>query len=295
MSGSWWVIANPYSGREGEVAGRARAALSALEIDFELMESANPAHLAELVRAGLDAGATQFAGVGGDGTAHLIVNALMAAGPAEPPTLAILPAGSGSDFIRTFALPRTLEAAARHLISDSLYPCDVAKLSGFFGDRYVLNAANVGVGAASLRPSERLPRRLGAIRYSIGFWLALARFPPRHVRITAGARSYAGPAINVVAANGQYFGGGMNIAPNATVMDGKFDLQVFHGPRRLAFSVMPRIIRGTHVGHAAMTRFVTPAFELECESDWPVEADGEILGAGSVRGEMIPGALRFKI
>ncbi len=295
MSGLWWVIANPYSGQRGEVVSRARAALRSRAIEFELHESENAAHVARLVHEGLAAGATQFAGVGGDGTAHLIVNALMAEPPDEPPTLAILPAGSGSDFIRTFALPRTVEGAVDHLTTDAVYPCDVGKLSGPFGERYFLNSANFGVAAASVGVTNRLPRRLGSVRYTVGFWLTLARFPTRRVRVTAGRRTYEGPAINVVAANGQYFGGGMNIAPNATVMDGKFDLQVFHGPRRLAFSVMPRVIRGTHVRHRAVSRFVTDTFHLECERQWPIEADGELLGRGAVTGEVIPGALRFKI
>jgi YegS/Rv2252/BmrU family lipid kinase len=295
VSGGWWVIANPYSGKRGEVAARARNALSSQAIEFELHESESAAHVAHLVRDGLAAGATRFAGVGGDGTAHLIVNALMSEPADDIPTLAILPAGSGSDFIRTFALPRTIEAAAAHLATDAVYPCDVGKLSGSFGDRYFLNAANVGVAAASVGATNRLPRRLGSLRYTVGFWLSLARFPTQQVRVTAGRRSYEGPAINVVAANGQYFGGGMNVAPNATVMDGKFDLQVFHGPRRQAFSVMPRVIRGTHVRHRAVSRFVTETFEFECERQWPIEADGELLGNGSVKGEIVPGALRFKI
>lgn len=295
MSGAWWVIANPYSGKRGEVTARARAALESESIEFELRESRDAAHVADLVSEGLASGATQFAGVGGDGTAHLIVNSLMAARPSEPPTLAILPAGSGSDFIRTFALPRTIEGAVAHLATDAVYPTDVGKLSGSFGERYFLNAANVGVAAASVGATNRLPRRLGSVRYSVGFWVTLARFPTRQVRVTAGKRSYEGPAINVVAANGQYFGGGMNVAPNATVMDGKFDLQVFHGPRRLAFSVMPRVIRGTHVRHKAVSRFVAETFEIECEREWPVEADGELLGNGAVKGEIMPGALRFKI
>lgn len=295
MSASWWVIANPYSGKRGEVAARARAALESQSIEFKLHESKNAAHVARLVREGLAAGATRFAGVGGDGTAHLIVNALMADAADVTPTLAILPAGSGSDFIRTFALPRTIERAVAHLVTDAVYPCDVGKLSGAFGERYFLNAANVGVAAASVGTTNRLPRRLGSLRYTIGFWMSLARFPTQQVRVTAGRRSYEGPAINVVAANGQYFGGGMNVAPNATVMDGKFDLQVFHGPRRLAFSVMPRVIRGTHLRHRAVTRFVTESFEFECERHWPIEADGELLGNGPVKGEIVPGALHFKI
>jgi diacylglycerol kinase family enzyme len=78
-------------------------------------------------------------------------------------------------------------------------------------------------------------------------------------------------------------------------MDGMFDIQVFKGPRRLAFSVMPRVIRGTHVRHSAVQRFVSSSFSLECEPEWPVEADGEMIGTGQVTGTMIPGALRFKI
>jgi len=295
VSGAWWVIANPYSGKKGEVAARARAALRANGLEFELNESSGSEHLAELVAAGIAAGYRRFAGVGGDGTAHLIVNALMEARPAETPTLAILPAGSGSDFIRTFALPRRLEDAARHLKTDTVYPCDVGVLRGSFGTRYFLNVADIGVAAAAVKMTERLPRWLGGIRYGAGFWLTLARFPNREIRLTAGKRSYEGPAINVVAANGQFFGGGMNVAPNATVMDGMLDVQVFKGPRRLAFSVMPRVIRGTHVRHPNVKHFVTEAFRVECEPTWPVEADGELLGNGPVDGSIVGGALHFKI
>lgn len=295
MSGHWWVIANPYSGKKGEVANRATAALRAKSVSFDLFESQSPEHVADLVAEGVAKGATHFAGVGGDGTAHLIVNALMAHRRAATPTLAILPAGSGSDFVRTFALPRRIEDAAAHLTTDTVYPCDVGRLSGGFGERYFLNVADIGVAAASVKVTDRLPRFMGAARYAAGFWLTLAGFPTKPVRLSAGKRSYEGTAINVVIANGQYFGGGMNVAPNATVMDGMFDIQVFAGPRRLAFSVMPKVIRGTHVHHKAVKRFVAPSFTLECDSEWPIEADGELLGTGSIAGEIVPAALNFKI
>ena len=233
--------------------------------------------------------------MGGDGTANLIVNALMAHRTEVTPTLAILPAGSGSDFVRTFALPRRIEEAAAHLTTDTVYPCDVGRLSGAFGERYFLNVADIGVAAASVRMTERLPRFMGGARYAVGFWLTLAGFPTKNVKLSAGKRSYEGTAINVVIANGQYFGGGMNVAPNATVMDGMFDIQVFAGPRRLAFSVMPKVIRGTHIQHKAVKRFVAASFTLECEPEWPVEADGELLGHGPITGEIVPQALDFKI
>jgi YegS/Rv2252/BmrU family lipid kinase len=292
---TWWVIVNPWAGRKGEIESRAKAALGAAGVPHELRVSGSAKHVAELVAEGRRIGATDFAVVGGDGTANLVVNALLRPGGEPRPTVAILPAGSGSDFIRTFALPKDLESAAQRLVNAERYRCDVGLLEGRFGSRYFLNVADIGVAAASVTVAERLPRWLGGVRYGAGFWLKLARFPAREIVLEAEGRSFSGTAINVVAANGQFFGGGMNIAPRAAVMDGLFDLQVFTGPRRQAFSVMPKVIRGTHLGHKGVRRFSAGSFTLQCEPGWPVEADGDLIGHGGVAGRMIQGAIDFVI
>ncbi len=292
---TWWVMVNPAAGKAGEVERRTAAALDARNLDYELRVSRSEAHVAELVAEGRAAGASRFVSVGGDGTAYLVLNGLLARPWAEPPTLAILPAGSGSDFIRTFALPKKLEKAADHLVTDDVYRSDVGVLEGRFGTRYFLNVADIGVAAAAVRVTQRFPRFVGSAKYSIGFWLTLAGFPTKPVRLEAGGRSYEGDAINIVVANGQFFGGGMNIAPRATVMDGLFDIQVFKGPRRQAFTVMPRVIRGTHLHHSAVRRFESAEFTVSCPDDWPVEADGEMLGTGPISGRVMPGAIDFKI
>jgi YegS/Rv2252/BmrU family lipid kinase len=292
---TWWVIVNPWAGRTGEIESRTRSALRAATVDHELRVSRSAGHVAELVAEGRAAGAVRFVAVGGDGTLNLVLNAVLAEEMTPVPTLAILPAGSGSDFIRTFALPKDLESGARRLANPETYRCDVGVLQGSFGARYFLNVADVGVAAASVMVADRLPRRLGGIRYAVGFWLNLARFPAREIELEAGGRVYAGRAINVVAANGQFFGGGMNVAPRAALMDGLFDLQVFSGPRRQAFSVMPRVVRGTHLGHPGVTRIAASEFRLTCDPAWPVEADGELLGRGSCTGRVVPGAVDFVI
>jgi diacylglycerol kinase (ATP) len=292
---SWWVIVNPHAGRKGEVERRTHSALLDCAVEHSLRVASSAEDVADLVAEGRTAGATRFASVGGDGTAHVVLNALLAEPWDEPPTLAILPAGSGSDFIRTFALPNSLERSAGHLVSHDTYPTDVGVISGAFGRRYFLNVADVGVAAASVGIANRLPRFLGGARYGVGFWIKLARFPAAEIRLMAGARSYEGPAINVVVANGQFFGGGINIAPRATVMDGLLDVQVFTGPRRHAFSVMPRVVRGTHLHHKSVRRFEAASFELVCRDRWPVEADGEVLGQGPITGHVLPAAIKFKI
>ena len=291
----WWVLVNPSAGARGETESRACAALDAAGVSYTHVVTASPADLAAQVANGITAGATHFAAVGGDGTAHLVLNALMEHPWASPPTLAILPAGSGSDFIRTFALPKTMQEMAQRLVTDDRYRCDVGVIEGSFGTRHFLNAANVGVAAASVSVADRLPRRLGGARYAAGFWLKLARFGSVDIDLRAGTRTFTGKAISVVIANGQFFGGGMNVAPRAALMDGKLDIQVFVGPRRQAFSVMPRVVRGTHLGLPGVRRFEAPEFEIDVPEGWPVEADGEMLGSGSVKGRVLPAAIDFKL
>ena len=137
---------------------------------------------------------------------------------------------------------------------------------------------------------------LGGARYSIGVWPALATFRRAHVVIEGGRRPIDAEASLVVLANGQFFGGGMNIAPKASMADGDLDVQVFTGPKRNAVVLQPRVRRGTHLTHKAVRRLVASAVEVSIEREWEVEADGEYLGrATAVSAGTVPEALRLKI
>jgi diacylglycerol kinase (ATP) len=293
---SWWVIINPAAGKKQDLEARVEAGLTEAGVVFEMHESMRPEDVAEIVARGKQAGVRKFAGVGGDGTAHLVLNGLMRQEWERPPGLAILPAGSGSDFIRTFALPRTIEGAARHLATEDWYTTDVLRIDAGFGTVYALNAVELGVGAAAVTTALRMPRWVGEKRYAIAFWLALPRFGSAVVDVDVdGKRKISGRAIEVVIANGQFFGGGMNIAPRASAADGIADVQVFSGPRRKAFSVMPRVVRGMHLQHRNLRRTTGKDVIIHAPADWPVEADGERLGCGPVSVTVLPAAIEFKI
>ena len=292
---SWFVLANPEAGRGVGVAA-ARRALVERRIPHEFVVCASAAELRERVVDAVGAGVERFVAVGGDGTANLVVDALLGARPwSSPPTLAILPTGSGSDFVRTFGLPRSPAAAAAHLETDDHYRVDVGVVEGAFGRRHFLNALNAGVGARAAAVAARLPSRLGGLRYAVGFWLALPGFSPAEIEVVADGRRHRGEVLDVVVANGQFFGGGMNVAPRASLEDGRFDVQVFAGPRRRAFSIMPRVVRGHHLSLRGVRRFVAAEVELRVPASWPIEADGELLGRGPVRVGILPAALDFKI
>lgn len=292
---TWWVLLNPTAGRGRVTPERVVAALDAAGVRHRLVVSPSAEAVAALVDEAVVEGFRDLAVVGGDGTLHLVLNAVLGHRWDDPPTLGILPAGSGSDFARTFALPRDLEAAAAHLAGEGRYRCDVGRIDGAFGSRWFLNAANVGVAAAAARVAARLPAGLGPRRYQAAFWMVLPCFRPARVVVTTERSRTEGETMNVVLANGQFFGGGLNVAPRASAGDGRLDVQVFAGPRRRALSVMPRLLRGAHLGRPGVRRLVAARATVEVPDDWPVEADGETVGTGSVAVTVVPGAVDFKV
>ncbi|MBT8211509.1 MAG: YegS/Rv2252/BmrU family lipid kinase [Acidimicrobiia bacterium] len=291
----WCVVVNPSAGKPGTVTHRVRSALDTRDVPYQLSESVSGDDVARIVTSAAQAGSSRFVSVGGDGTANAVVDALMRLEWADPPTVGILPAGSGSDFIRTFGIGRDLEKAADHLVGDQVYRTDIAHLSGPWGDRYMLNVASAGLTAETVAVAEKMPARVGSIRYSVGLWPALARFRPGQVELTVGDRGFSGRALIVVAANGQFFGGGMNVAPRASLGDGLFEVVVFSGPKRQAFTLMPRVSRGLHMNHRAVKRLAGDSFTLRTSKPWPLEIDGELIGGSPIEGRMIKGAIDFKI
>lgn len=278
----WWVIGDKTA------AGRAGSALDARGIEHQVSVAASPEAFDGVVSEGVGASYSNFASIGGDGAANLVLNGLMKHEWATPPTMAILPTGDGGDFIRTFALPRDLEGAVGHLIDDQRYPTDVGLIEGAFGSRYFLNGASAGAWGRAIATASRLPDR-------VALWVALAGLSPAPVRAEVDGRTLEGDLVNVIVANGQFAGGGLNVAPRATVQDGVFDLQLFSGPRRSAAPVMARMARGAHLTHRSVRRTKGATIVVECPDSWPIEADGTIIGAGSFTVGMLQHAIDFKI
>jgi len=291
----WSIIINPYAGNRPPSYGDVESAVSKRGIDAMISVTTSVEELTATVNDQACSGVRSFVAVGGDGTAHHIVNAIMATGLAQADrfVLAIVATGSGSDFVRTFGHRPGLEAGLDRMVAPDLYPIDIGRLNARFGSRYFLNAANTGVAAAAAQCAEHLPKVLGPRRYTAGFWLELPRFPVRSISLECDRHRFEGEAISVVIANGQFFGGGMNVAPRATLIDGLFDVQVFRAPKRLAFTVMPRIIRGNHLTHTGVRRYTGASVSIGDSDEWPIEADGEYLGRGPVSMTILPAAIDF--
>lgn len=271
---------------------------SGLRVSGALTE--RPGHATDLARRARVEGRELVVAAGGDGTVHEVVNGLLAEGPGEGvPMLGLIPAGSGCDYARTFGVPSDIEGAVAGLVTEAAPRLvDVGQVDYQDGANrrscLFTNVAQAGIGAEVAARAGRLPSALGAARYAVAFALTL----PGHRSSTALAEMpgdrYEGPLTNLVVALGQYFGGGMRIAPTADPGDGLFDVQIQFGSKLDYTVALPKVFRGKHLPHPRVREKRVPKIDVASDPAERVEADGEILGTTPATFAVVPGALRLR-
>ena len=291
----WLVLVNPYAARGPRAKSRAGNALRERGIAADVLEVDGIAALRDTISLAASDGRNRFVAVGGDGTVNAVLNALMEHEWHEPPVLGVLPAGAGCDLMRTFGIGARMESAVDRLVGDTTYPVDVGVAIGEWGRRFFLNVASAGATAAAARAAFRLPGWLGTLRYVGGVVGSLPRFRRCGISLEAGGRRFVGESLAVVFANGQFFGGGFNIAPRASMVDRLLDIQVITARKREVGRLMPKARGGHHLSDPAIRRFVASEARLESAEPWPVETDGEPIGTTPVLLRVHAGRIRLKI
>ena len=275
--------------------------LTERELEYEVVRTEGRGHATLLTREALERDRRLIVAVGGDGTIHEVVNGLIADDKAVNPEtrLGVVGAGTGCDFIKTFGIPSSPSHAVVHLDGHESFPIDIGKITfsenGQEVVRYFANVAEAGLGARVVERAARLPRFLGPTVYFFAFWMTVARHRPAQVQVDLMTRTYKGPMNNMVIANGQFFGGGMKIAPKAAPTDGVLDFQIEHASKREAIAVMPKVYKGQHVPHPDILEAKRVQASIDSDPPLLIEADGEVLGYTPARFELLRDAIHLKV
>jgi len=270
-----------------------RLAADGIEVARHPTRSLEDARLAACEAAGeVDA----VVAMGGDGTVGACAAGLADAGP--PPggaaglraALAVVPAGGGNDAARSLGLPAGDPLAAAGLLRRlRRRPADLATVAG----RAYLNVAGAGFDSEVNRvANQRLgwagnrPRYVGAVLAQ----LMVGR--PAAFRLVLDGRALAQRGWLVAVANGPSYGGGMRVAPRASLADGLLDVVVIADIGKLEFlRTFPKVFSGRHVEHPAVAVHRAARVELEADRPLAVYADGEPAGALPATFEVRPAAI----
>ncbi len=300
------LIVNPTSGR-GRLIKRwpeIQEALKAERFEYDAVLTERRGHATELARAALDAGFDLIVAVGGDGTLNEVANGLLANGkPVNPAAvLGVISSGTGSDLVRTIGLPRDVISAARHL-AHATGSCwlDIGEMTyGVEGKevrRCFCNVAGMGFDAEVVDRVERNGKRGGGtLPYLAALVSTVSSYKNKDVRLEIDGDCHQGRMNSVVVCNGQYFGGGMRIGPNALVDDGLFDVIVlgdFSTAEVLANT--PKIYSGAHLALDKVSEYRGRCVRVEAAQRMLIQADGEAIGPGPTTFTLLPRAIALRV
>lgn len=264
-------IVNPASGRgRGKrVAEALPLLLSARGITGRIHLTSCPGEATDLAARAAEECAV-VAAVGGDGTAHEVVNGI--AGTRA--SFALLPVGSGNDLARALEVPSELGAALDVIARGRTSRIDLGRFEG----RWFANSLGLGFEAQVTIESRKIRRLRGFAIYLWAVAKALRRLHCPYLVIRADAASFEGRRLLVCVGNGARVGGGFLLTPDARPDDGLLDVCIVDamGPLDI-LRLLPRSLDGTHVTNPAVTMLRTRTLSISSSDGFPFHADGEVV------------------
>ena len=283
----WALVINPVAGQgKGATVGTYVAGyLNSRGIKYEIIIGRSGLDQADSLQRFLDRNpdCSGVIAVGGDGLLHLVLQKIT---PAQVP-LAVIPAGTGNDFVRTLGWsPDDVDAILQAVLSKNPQSVDLGLVDG----EWFAAILSTGFDSIVNEKANTMSWPKGPMKYNVAIAIELPRFAPRHYEIVLDDRTISTQAMLIAVANGRSYGGGMLVCPHADIADGYFDVMVLHPVSKLEFiKVFPRVFKGTHITHPAVE--IVRSKSVKISSDAVAYADGERIGQLPVSAQCISGAL----
>lgn len=278
------LVVNPKSRRGRGIGAEAMHALQALGctvISAGTTRGAGPAALVRRHAGSIDAVAL----VGGDGTLSAAAPALLETGL----PLLVIPAGTGNDLARTIGIPNDPNEAAGLLRHGRLRRIDL----GMVNDIPYFNVASIGFGVDLARAlTHDSKRRWGVLGYAIAAIRALSRLRPFTVWILHGGQTHVSRTVHVAVGNGRHYGGGMTVAEDARIDDGRLDIFSLEVSSVWGLlKLLPSLRSGRHHAWVEVRSLAGESVEMRTRRRRSINTDGEITTSTPAAFRVLPGAI----
>ena len=300
MRHTFFAIVNPAAGggRSAKLAGPALASLREKGLKIDVVASTGPGHAVELAREAYEQGYRRFIAVGGDGTAHEILNGVYERGRGKDRiALGFLPLGTGNSFLRDFAKDGA-GASLEALIEGRTRPVDLIRLTHSKGAVYSFNLLSLGFTADVGSLTNRYFKPFGYLGYLLGVFVRVVQLRRRAFRLRCDEDKDwdESRCLFLSFSNSKFTGGTMLIAPHADPTDGLIEF-VRWGPigRIGLLRMLPKLYDGTHIEHPLASRRAVRHVEFGVQAPVDVLIDGEIAALECVSLDAIPAAVDIYI
>ena len=222
---------------------------------------------------------------GGDGTLSEVVNGVYRSG-SKNCAVAVLPIGSGNDFVKSLDLPVASFLDLKALVDGEAIEIDllVAKDSEN-NERVSLNIISAGFDAAVCKGQEKIkkwPMVSGKTAYNISLVKSVFSKRKHYFVLNVDGKRFgdsAGPYLFAIAANGKYYGGGYKASPYSDISDGFMEFIRIDtvSPVKL-LALVGKFREGRHIDEFKTICTSKQCKSMQFVSDKPIDInlDGEI-------------------
>ena len=301
VKNSWFIIANPTSGNRNfsKQWEEIIQLLNNENLDYSFAFTHFSKHEIELVDTAIKQGFRNIISVGGDGTLHHVVNGIMMQRYVKTSdiTIAVIPQGTGNDWIKTYNIPNDVEKAVKIIRRKKIILQDIGVLET--EDKrisYFNNVAGLGYDGYIVNKLKTL-KHFGSSAYLLSGLAGLLFYKKSTFKIIFDDKVFEGSCLMTIFGICKFSGGGMQFTKNVNANDGLFDITI--AKNLTLFDLiynLKKLYNGKIVHHKKVETFKTKEIKVIPQTSKPfIQADGELIGTGKVSVKIIEKAINFVI
>jgi len=287
----WLIVVNDKAGKgkANSLSGKLEALLKDENLSYEIINKSTAEETYSELHTKIATGMFEkVIAIGGDGLVNLCIQAVAERNIA----LSIIPAGTGNDFARAVGAHKKSVAEIFNTVrNQEPTVIDLGLVTGEFGKRWYVQVLSTGFDALVNGLANRITWPRGQMKYTLATIFTLARFKPIAYEVTIDDKQFNQNFMLLSVANGETYGGGMRICPNASNSDGIFDILLVHPVSKLVLlTIFPKVFTGKHIPHPKIE--IIRGRKIEISANASSYADGEFVSKLPIRIENVQNALK---
>lgn len=301
MSQTWFIVINPSAGN-----GRAikkwptiKSEFEAQNIPFKYGISKHKTNIFTLVQNAINKGFKKIVCIGGDGTIHQVINAVMTRNDKDNSNIkvAVIPIGTGNDWARTYTIPKNIKSAVLLIRKEHTIRQDIGQIEFSNKKIYFNNLAGIGFDGFVVKKIHQY-KKLGTLSYLIAALTSLLSYKKVHLKATFNNRIIHKPSLMLLIGLCKYSGGGMQLTKDVHIADGLFDISYIEKITLLELLFnLSKLFNGKITDHRFVKTFKTSSIKISTSKHIQayIQADGELLPSDDFKITILPKAINFVV
>lgn len=300
MLNSFFIVVNPHSGNSNFKKSWETITyiLKLKNINFSYSFTEYRKHEVILVGKAIEQGYRNIISVGGDGTLHHVINGIMKQRYIKTSKikLGVIPLGTGNDWIRTYNIPNSIEKSINIILKNTTILQDIGCLTLLNGKKeYFNNLAGTGFDGYVVKNLNYL-KKIGSLAFVVSGLYSLFSYKKTKYKIIINNKTINKQCLMILFGICKYSGGGLRVTKDPNPKDGLLDITIVENISffYLLFNI-PKLYNGDIIHHRKVTNYKTKELKILDNYNSTIEADGEIIGNGSLNVTIKQNAILFLI